>query len=323
MPYPGRSTDSVYLRYSLNVPPISPAIRKERDFIEGTSLLSSFRVVNSLGEPITPIEIRLHGDRLSLISSLIETNRDAYKHPEVLLDIAAKLGYRGDHLAELRILHRTMAATLAAKDQSRASDICQRCLTSQQSIRRQRDAQLVTAANDVVWRTCYEFGSDSGTAASKAKQVMLSHALLLAPGDHMTEILSAWQSNERALTSGLDARESRATHRRVPSKTHSHRTSRDLAISPTKGGYELAHSAAHAARTAAKAAASAYLPAFRSMSPSKAARGLSPMQRSNMGSLLDGLSPSGRSSPAGDASRTALSGRLQSGVSWLIGADER
>ena len=54
--------------------------------------------------PLLPIEIRLTKDKLSLISRILSSNEDAYKHTEVILELCYKLGYRDDPVAEVKVL---------------------------------------------------------------------------------------------------------------------------------------------------------------------------------------------------------------------------
>ena len=74
--------------------------------------------------PVSPIEIRLSKDRLDFVAKLLAANDDAYRHPDVVLDLVAKLGFRGDRLAESRVLAMIAAAGLQAGDFVRAADVC-------------------------------------------------------------------------------------------------------------------------------------------------------------------------------------------------------
>ena len=77
---------------SLSVAQQTVAIRKERDFIEATSRISSFNVTSRPGVALLPIEVRLTKDRLALVSQILASNDSAYKHIEVLLELVHKLG---------------------------------------------------------------------------------------------------------------------------------------------------------------------------------------------------------------------------------------
>ena len=71
---------------------------------------------------ISPIEIRLTKDRLSLVSRVLSSNNDAYKHTEVILDLVRKLGFRNDVVAEAKALAMLAETALQAEDYARAWD---------------------------------------------------------------------------------------------------------------------------------------------------------------------------------------------------------
>ena len=87
---------------SLDVPESSDRVTQEKQFIEATSRLCSFNLMSRPGIPISPIEIRLTKDRLSLVSRVLSSNNDAYKHSEVILDLVRKLGFHNDIIAEVK-----------------------------------------------------------------------------------------------------------------------------------------------------------------------------------------------------------------------------
>lgn len=222
---------------SLAVAPVTPEIRKERDFIEATSRLSSFRVLNSSGDVLTPLEIRLTTDRLSLISRLLGSSESAYRHPEVVLDLVAKLGYRGDQLAEARVFSMLADAALNAGDTAKAAEVCNRMIKVVETIRRGRDAEKSAKAAEIAWRTCYQFGKTSSEDSDengrmhtrttsqqareddKRKAQMLGHALLLCPKEKISEVLAVWQENDSRLpTHGTRSLPSSPTRRSEKAK---------------------------------------------------------------------------------------------------------
>ena len=69
------------------MPRPSERITREKEFIEATSRLCSFNLMSRPGIPISPIEIRLTKDRLSLVARVLSNNADAYKHTQVSGDI--------------------------------------------------------------------------------------------------------------------------------------------------------------------------------------------------------------------------------------------
>lgn len=291
---------------SLTVCPQTPEIRREREFIEATSRLASFKLLNSAGQPMMPIEIRLTEDKLSLISRLLSSSDDLYRHPEMVLDIVAKLGYRGDQLAEARVLAMLADAALQNNggDIKRAADICERMLRVVEQIRRGRDKERADKAAEMAWKTCYQFGRSasngigdsfattdrSNSASSREAEVahskqkeLLGHALLLCPADQIHEVLTAWRKVETLQTRGHPN-----PHKAAQQQQHTFDSSRALgdrwyvarksgytqamrsADSPaTSTGIALTHSAESAARAAINVgrAASAYLPFNRTSTP--------------------------------------------------------
>ena len=105
---------------SLNVPPPSDRIHREKDFIEATTRLCSFKLTSRPGTPITPIEIRLTKDRLSLVSRVLASNTDAYKHTQVILELVRKLGFDHDVVAEVKTLAMLADTALSSGDFDRA-----------------------------------------------------------------------------------------------------------------------------------------------------------------------------------------------------------
>ncbi|WVQ73871.1 hypothetical protein IAR50_003452 [Cryptococcus sp. DSM 104548] len=68
----------------------SKSITSEREYIEATSRLSSFSSFN-----LTPSQIRATPEPLTLISAVLDgSSSDAYRHPDLMLDLASKLGCR-------------------------------------------------------------------------------------------------------------------------------------------------------------------------------------------------------------------------------------
>nr|XP_031859120.1 uncharacterized protein CI109_005470 [Kwoniella shandongensis]KAA5526192.1 hypothetical protein CI109_005470 [Kwoniella shandongensis] len=85
-------TGEMKLAYDcLSVAPATPPIVKEKKYIEATSRLVSF---SSLA--LSPLEIRYTADPLSLIAKVLAASDDAYRHPDLMLDMADKLGCSGE-----------------------------------------------------------------------------------------------------------------------------------------------------------------------------------------------------------------------------------
>ena len=99
----------------------SDRIVKGQETIEATSRIYSFNVTSSPGVPISPIEIRLTKDRLSLVSRVLSSNNEAYKHTKVTLD--RKLGFKGGSAVEVKTLGMMSDVALQNEDFDRAYKI--------------------------------------------------------------------------------------------------------------------------------------------------------------------------------------------------------
>ncbi|GAA6018217.1 hypothetical protein JCM11491_005637 [Sporobolomyces phaffii] len=209
----------------LAVAPQTPRIRQERDFIEATSRLCSFRLESRAGIPVTPIEIRHSSDRLSFISRLLARNDDAFRHPEMVLDLVTKLGYRGDRLAEVRTLAMIGDAAMSARDFDRAATACDRMVEIVERMKKLagkgKDARPESIsipssfgaapssstmtvppseeAASLVWRSCLQLGRNPGFGDSARRMQVLGQALVLCPPDQIATILPVWTETEHAV----------------------------------------------------------------------------------------------------------------------------
>ncbi|KAG2154711.1 secretory pathway protein Sec39-domain-containing protein [Suillus clintonianus] len=185
----------------LDVPAPSPQLKKERDFIEATSRLSSFNIMSRPGIPILPIEIRLTKDRLSLISRVLSSNADAYKHTQVMLDLLHKLGFRDDIVAEVKTLAMISDAALQAEDFTRAFDTNQKMIDVVFKLRSatssgSEDLRL-QEASEVCWLACFQLGRHPEFPDTEQKLTLMGRALELCPADKLNDILAPWRRMEQ------------------------------------------------------------------------------------------------------------------------------
>lgn len=190
-----------YSSSSLAVPPPSERLSKERDFVEATSRLSSFNILSRPGVPLSPIEIRLTKDRLSLISRVLSSTADAYKHTEVILDLLYKLGFKGDVVAEVRTLAMLSDTALQAEDFSRAYETSQRMIAKVSKLSSEashgNEDRAVREASDVCWVACFQLGRHPEFADVEAKLSLLGRALQLCPADKLHDVLTSWRRLEK------------------------------------------------------------------------------------------------------------------------------
>ncbi|KAJ7654953.1 secretory pathway protein Sec39-domain-containing protein [Mycena polygramma] len=185
----------------LDVPPLSDRIQREKEFIEATSRLSSFNVMSGPGISISPLEIRLTKDRLSLVSRVLSSNNDAYKHTEVILDLVHKLGLRNNVVAE-------------AEDFLRAYETSERMVETVLTLRETYshiDTPEVQEASEVCWVACYQLGRQPEFDDINKKLSLLGRALELCPPDKLHDVLIAWRRLENE---DIEEREERLSHRR-------------------------------------------------------------------------------------------------------------
>ncbi|KIM21535.1 hypothetical protein M408DRAFT_80442 [Serendipita vermifera MAFF 305830] len=195
-------TSEMKLAYEcLSVAPASPAIQKERDFIEATSKICSFNVFTRPGIPITPLEIRLTKNRLDLIARVLSSTDDAFNHTNVILELSHKLGFKDDLGAEIKILSMVVDVALQHEDFLKAETTCERMMESARTLRASypMDAALPAPSQEaleVAWRSCYQLGRQSEFRDTDRKLRLLGFALELCPTANTLDVLSAWRRIE-------------------------------------------------------------------------------------------------------------------------------
>lgn len=201
---------------SLSIPSPTERIVKEKEFIEATSRIVSFNVVSRGGVPITPLEIRLTQDKLSLISRVIGSTSDAYKHVDMVIDLADKLGFRGDPSAEAAILAMTADAALQAENFNLAQETCTRLVKLVLALRFSTDEEQARRAQNVAWLACYQLGRQPEYTETDKKRILLGRALELCPPEQMPDVLAAWRKldSEMRLAHASRSHEQRGRSRR-------------------------------------------------------------------------------------------------------------
>ncbi len=114
--------------------PLSDPIRKEREFIEAASRICSFNLLSNEGVQITPLEIRLTKDRVDLITGILSQTPQAYKYPDMLLELANKLGFRGDLSVQIKLLVAAAQAAMHDEDFEDAAKHCRRAVDLLESL---------------------------------------------------------------------------------------------------------------------------------------------------------------------------------------------
>ncbi|KAH7885900.1 secretory pathway protein Sec39-domain-containing protein [Phlebopus sp. FC_14] len=179
----------------------SERLARERDFIEATSRLSSFNVFSRPGIPLSPLDVRLTKDRLSLISRVLSSNADAYKYTELVLDLLHKLGFRGDIVAEVKTLAMLSDTALQAEDFTLAYETSERMVEKVLKLRVDAVAgnedATVREASEVCWVACFQLGRQPEFLDVERKLLLLGHAVELCPADKLTDVLLCWRRLEK------------------------------------------------------------------------------------------------------------------------------
>lgn len=312
---------------SLDVPPLSDRLIKEKEFIEATSRLSSFNIMSRPGIPISPIEIRLTKDRLSLVSQVLSSNADAYKHTEVILDLVYKLGFRDDIAAEVKAFAMLADTALQAEDFSRAYEISQRMIDTVLNLRATFmgiDDPKVREASEVCWVACFQLGRQPEFVDVDKKLLLLGRAIEICPPDRLHDVLTAWRRLEKE---DLEARQERleTSHNGAVTTIHP-KTTKSIpktAASSLQTRLRDFHMPSPPLLNTpdARALASKTFNTVAANFPfSVGHRGRSQVSQLSQG---DERSRSGsRKGPDNDDVQTQASRVFSKGIGWLIGADE-
>jgi hypothetical protein len=327
--------------FSLSVSDPTPAVRRERDFIEATSKLSSYQIRTDRGEVMSPLEMRLTKDKLGLIAKVLSSSDDAYRHVDVILDLANKLGYKDDDAAQIRVLAMLTESALQKPDFDQAGEICERIVDAAIRLRRnQRGGKLTPGADqaiDICWKTCSLLGKQSEYSDIPRKMSLLGRALQFCPPEAISELLVVW----RRVEDGQVRLDEAARNRHEPlifKKGHHRNHSTESAGSAASSSRGTPLSAAHL--LGSKRAAMAAQRLNKAAHDFSSNFNLRPLQTGNLApsstpSLRDEHSPA-RSESSDRAVRDALAGlgdggveikqqarrALVKGVGWLIGAGE-
>lgn len=150
------------------------------------------------GIPITPIEIRLSKDRLSLVSRVLSSNSDAYKHVQVILELVHKLGFRNDIVAEVKVLAMLADTALNVEDFAHAYSTSETMVQKVLALRAAASADdpQLQQASEVCWVSCFQLGRHPEFEDTAKKTTMLGRAMELAPAETLGDVLAAWNRLE-------------------------------------------------------------------------------------------------------------------------------
>ncbi|POW20768.1 hypothetical protein PSHT_03150 [Puccinia striiformis] len=185
----------------LTVVPQTLKIKRERDFIEATSRLASFKIESQAGILMSPIEFRLKPNKLELIEKVLEVNRTAYQHQEMIIDLVNKLGYGEDSLIQIKALSMVIRSAIGEGNITVGSETCERMISILEGMKKRsrqydqvRTLTKVEEASEVVWKTCEEIGRYTGIGSSQAcmkgfRIKFMAHAIIICPADQIPRLL--------------------------------------------------------------------------------------------------------------------------------------
>lgn len=306
---------------SLDVPAPSDRIEQEKEFIEATSRLCSFNLMSRPGIPISPIEIRLTKDRLSLVSRVLSSNNDAYKHAEVILDLVHKLGFRGDIVAEVKTLAMLAETALQADDFARAYETSESMVNTVLLLRSSdlsaQQNPAVDEAGEVCWVTCFQLGRHPEFPDVQKRLTLLGRALEFCPPEKLPDILTAWRTlEEEDIDERREALASQTRGARRARRPRQRVTGADAVASLATRLQSMQMHIPHSPDAAALAN-KAFSRVAANIPFSLTGRG-----RSYLSEESDRSRSGSRTRPDGTHVSEQASRVLQKGIGWLLGADD-
>ncbi|KAI0756697.1 secretory pathway protein Sec39-domain-containing protein [Daedaleopsis nitida] len=290
----------------LDVAPQTDRIAHEKEFIEATSRLCSFNLMSRPGIPISPIEIRLTKDRLSLVSRVLSSNNDAYKHTEVILDLVHKLGFRSDIVAEVKTLAMLAETALQMDDFARAYETSETMVNTVLLLRSSNplgsEDPSIQEASEVCWLTCFQLGRHPEFP------------------DKLPDILTAWRALEEEDI--VERRETLAS-RKLGARRVSHGASRRRTA--VTGAEAVASLASRLQNMQMHIPASPNAAAFANKAFSVAANipfSLGGRGRTFLSEDSDRSRSGSRTRPDSAHVSEQASRVLQKGIGWLLGAED-
>ncbi|KAK4683970.1 neuroblastoma-amplified sequence, partial [Tremellales sp. Uapishka_1] len=203
-------TGEMKLAYDcLDACPPSARIIREKEFIESTSRLCSFRSLQGAFGQITPIEILHTKDKLTLIDKVINTSDDAFRHKGIILDLADKLGgYRADDLSQLHVLRMLLRRAIHFGDFALAVGLVDDMVGVYRRKKR-TEKEKEEGMKAILWRSSDELGSHDDFDDLDTKMRLLGQAVEFAPAGEVAAVLARWRRLEDGRSRLDEAKKSR------------------------------------------------------------------------------------------------------------------
>ncbi|KAA8906294.1 Sec39 domain-containing protein [Sphaerosporella brunnea] len=199
----------------------SPALSRANSLISAIHALSNFHLPSSnRNSPLLPVQIRIHSDPLSLLTTLLANNPRSYQRADSLLQIARDLvfGTTTEILqeeTEARVLGMCAEAALVEDDFETAyAYITSRLLPpAQKGDEHSRSTLWRTALQAGRFRSSYALLSGSAAptkgpvalAALEKKRELLAWALAYCPPEAAADVLGGWRRNEEEIEVLMEA----------------------------------------------------------------------------------------------------------------------
>ncbi|CAJ0763802.1 2974_t:CDS:2 [Entrophospora sp. SA101] len=180
----------------LQILPKTKAISLEMEFIEATHILTENKVQHQAGIPLLPMQIRLSTNRLELISRLLSVNEKAYLEIETIMELASKLGYKNDKIAEVKVMAMIADSALRDVNFSVAYQMCIELIDIAKGIINKKydnDNEVIRSVKDVSWRICYEVAKQDNFADLEKQMSLMGYALTMCPKEQIADILNLWR----------------------------------------------------------------------------------------------------------------------------------
>lgn len=201
-------------RECLQILPVTPTLQREHDLIEATNALAQLGVCvsakllagssmpnSNVMAPILPIQIRLNGDRVSLLSRALQVQSTLYRNKDYILSVASKLESRQDkRFARLRVLGMMADAALSNNDFFNASRLSVDIVGD---IENEDDAFVnefrTLGYLEEVSRVCLKLVESKEFRDLDMKKKILGWSVKICPSHKISEILKIWNEVEEAL----------------------------------------------------------------------------------------------------------------------------
>jgi hypothetical protein len=146
---------------------------------------------------LPPLEIRHTPNKLDLIRRLLTSSEDAFRHSEIVLELADKLGVsRPESTANVEILGMLAEAAVKAGEYEIADTHCHSIIVLVRKRHVKADEAIETKKKEVCWKSCVLIGRQAEYANIGAKMELLGRAIEYCPPRELPAILEIWRKVE-------------------------------------------------------------------------------------------------------------------------------